>query len=162
MSEAVRKLIKYYKQLKKDIDNGSIDGLIAQPMKDNVLHWTAVIFGPQGTDWADGIFELEMVFKDDFPRSAPEVKFITPVYHPNVYRDGKICLDMLQNKWTPAYDISAILNSIRSLFDDPNPASPANGEAAEAFQNNRPKYNEKVQQCVRESIRLWKEKHPNN
>lgn len=30
-----------------------------------------------------------------------------------VYADGSICLDILQNKWSPTYDVSAVLTSIQ-------------------------------------------------
>jgi len=30
-----------------------------------------------------------------------------------VYTDGSICLDILQNRWSPTYDVSAILTSIQ-------------------------------------------------
>lgn len=30
-----------------------------------------------------------------------------------VYADGGICLDILQNQWSPIYDVSAILTSIQ-------------------------------------------------
>ena len=134
--------------------------MTAAPEPDNILKWHAVIFGPQDTLWEDGIFELEMNFKDDYPDSPPDVKFITPVYHPNVYRNGNICLDILQNRWSAACDITAVLNSIRSLFDDPNPNSPANAEAAKDYTDNRPRYNEKVKECVQKSVELWEQKHP--
>lgn len=35
------------------------------------------------------------------------------MFHPNVYADGGICLDILQNRWSPTYDVSAILTSIQ-------------------------------------------------
>ena len=54
--------------------------------------------------------------------------------HPNVYADGGICLDILQNRWSPTYDVSAILTSIQSLLDEPNPNSPANNVAAQLYQ----------------------------
>lgn len=31
-----------------------------------------------------------------------------------VYADGGICLDILQNQWSPIYDVSAILTSIQA------------------------------------------------
>ena len=40
---------------------------------------------------------------------------------------------MLQNNWSPIYDVSAILTSIQSLLCDPNPGSPANSEAARLY-----------------------------
>ncbi len=33
--------------------------------------------------------------------------------HFAVYADGGICLDILQNQWSPIYDVSAILTSIQ-------------------------------------------------
>ena len=45
-----------------------------------------------------------------------------------------ICLDILQNRWSPTYDVSAILTSIQSLLDEPNPNSPANSVAAQLYQ----------------------------
>ena len=56
------------------------------------------------------------------------------MFHPNVYADGGICLDILQNRSSPTYDVSAILTSIQSLLDEPNPNSPANSVAAQLYQ----------------------------
>jgi len=41
------------------------------------------------------------------------VRFVSKMFHPNVYADGGICLDILQNRWSPTYDVSAILTSIQ-------------------------------------------------
>ena len=60
-----------------------------------------------------GVFRLTMEFTEDYPNKAPQVKFITKMFHPNIYNDGKICLDILQNQWSPIYDIAAILTSIQ-------------------------------------------------
>lgn len=50
---------------------------------------------------------------------------LTPLVRrsPNVYANGELCLDILQNRWSPTYDVSAILTSIQSLLHDPNPNS---------------------------------------
>lgn len=81
-----------------------------------------------------------MEFTQEYPHRPPQVKFITQIYHPNVYTDGRICLDILSNEWSPIYDIEALLTSIRSLLCDPNPNSPANGSAAEMYVSNREKF----------------------
>lgn len=70
------------------------------------------------------------------------------MFHPNVYADGSICLDILQNRWSPTYDVAAILTSIQSLLDEPNPNSPANSLAAQLYQENRREYEKRVQQIV--------------
>mmetsp|Transcript_20274 Transcript_20274/g.36445 ORF Transcript_20274/g.36445 Transcript_20274/m.36445 type:complete len:210 (+) Transcript_20274:255-884(+) len=74
------------------------------------------------------------------------------MYHPNIYGDGKICLDILQNKWSPIYDVSGILTSIQSLLSDPNADSPANCAASSLFRQNRREYNAKVREIVEASL----------
>ncbi len=90
-------------------------------------------------------------FTEDYPNKPPVVRFISKIFHPNVYSDGKICLDILQNQWSPIYDISAILTSIQSLLSDPNPASPANAEASQLYERDRREYNKRVRDIVEES-----------
>ena len=43
----------------------------------------------------------------------PSVCFMPPPLSNTVYADGSICLDILQNRWSPTYDVSAILTSIQ-------------------------------------------------
>jgi ubiquitin-conjugating enzyme E2 A len=95
-----------------------------------------------------GTFKLSMEFSEEYPNKPPKVVFLSEMFHPNIYKDGSICLDILQNKWSPIFDISAILTSIRSLLNDPNPNSPANAEAARLFVENKREYNKKVQEKV--------------
>eukprot|EP01017_Pseudomicrothorax_dubius_P018637 TRINITY_DN2058_c0_g1_i1.p1 TRINITY_DN2058_c0_g1~~TRINITY_DN2058_c0_g1_i1.p1 ORF type:complete len:108 (-),score=20.13 TRINITY_DN2058_c0_g1_i1:106-429(-) len=99
-----------------------------------------------------GIFKLKMEFTEDYPNKAPKVKFESKLFHPNVYADGSICLDILQNQWSPIYDVAAILTSIQSLLCDPNPNSPANGEAAKLYQEDRKEYHRRVKEIVDLSI----------
>ena len=78
------------------------------------------------------------------------------MFHPNskkhlVYNDGTICLDILQNQWSPIYDVQAILTSIQSLLCDPNPNSPANSEAARIYNDNTREYNRRVREVVEDS-----------
>jgi ubiquitin-conjugating enzyme E2 A len=113
--------------------------------------WQAIIFGPDDTPWEGGTFKLLMEFSEDYPNKPPAVKFLTTMFHPNIYADGKICLDILQNQWSPIYDIAAVLTSIQSLLSDPNPASPANGEASQLYERDRREYNRKVREIVENS-----------
>ncbi len=126
---------------------------------------TASALSPDDTPWEGGTFKLTLVFTEDYPNKPPTVKFVTKMFHPNskllavvrypshlvvdvVYASGQICLDILQNQWSPIYDIAAILTSIQSLLTDPNPNSPANVEAAKLYQENRREYDRKVMEYV--------------
>jgi ubiquitin-conjugating enzyme E2 A len=115
------------------------------------MAWQAVIFGPDDTPWEGGTFKLLLEFTEEYPNKPPQVRFLSKIFHPNVYGDGKICLDILQNQWSPIYDIAAILTSIQSLLSDPNPASPANSEASTLFSNDKREYNRRVRAIVEES-----------
>ncbi|KAK9858008.1 hypothetical protein WJX84_010844 [Apatococcus fuscideae] len=134
------------KRLMRDFKRLHIDppqGVNGSPAPDNIMQWNAVIFGPEDTPW-DGTFRLTLEFQEEYPNKAPVVKFKSTMFHPNIYADGGICLDILQNQWSPIYDVSAILTSIQSLLCDPNPNSPANSEAARLYSENRREYNRRV------------------
>lgn len=94
---------------------------------------------------------MTLQFTEDYPNKPPVVRFVSRMFHPNIYADGSICLDILQNQWSPIYDVSAILTSIQSLLCDPNPNSPANSEAARLFSENKREYNRKVMEIVEQS-----------
>lgn len=111
-------------------------GVSASPVADNVMTWyahqiedgmeifymrlslaysfrNAVIIGPAETPFEDGTFRLVMHFEEQYPNKPPGVKFISQMFHPNVYGTGELCLDILQNRWSPTYDVAAILTSIQ-------------------------------------------------
>jgi ubiquitin-conjugating enzyme E2 A len=73
----------------------------------------AVIIGPADTPFEDGTFRLVMQFEEQYPNKPPTVKFISAMFHPNVYASGELCLDILQNRWSPTYDVAAVLTSIQ-------------------------------------------------
>ena len=112
-----RRLIRDFKRLSSD-PPGGISGA---PCADNLLVWNAVIFGPSDTPFEDGTFKLLLTFDESYPNKPPTVKFLSKMFHPNVYANGELCLDILQNRWSPTYDVAAILTSIQSLLHDPNP-----------------------------------------
>ena len=68
---------------------------------------------PHDTPFEDGTFKLTLEFTEEYPNKPPTVKFVSKMFHPNVYADGGICLDILQNRWSPTYDVAAILTSIQ-------------------------------------------------
>ena len=105
MSTPARKrLMRDFKRLQKDPPAG----ISGTPTEANIMMWHAVIFGPEDTPWEGGTFKLNLTFSEDYPNKAPVVKFESKMFHPNIYADGAICLDILQNQWSPIYDVSAV------------------------------------------------------
>jgi ubiquitin-conjugating enzyme E2 A len=150
---ARRRLIRDFKKVKDDPPEGGTGA----PLGDNIMKWCAVIFGPEDTAWEGGTFHLTIDFTDEYPNKPPIVRFVSKMFHPNIYADGAICLDILQNQWSPIYDVSAILTSIQSLLADPNPNSPANAEASRLYIENRREYERRVVEVVERS---WLEELP--
>ncbi|QKX64522.1 uncharacterized protein TRUGW13939_11697 [Talaromyces rugulosus] len=132
-TSARRRLMRDFKRMQTDPPSG----VSASPVADNVMTWNAVIIGPADTPFEDGTFRLVMNFEEQYPNKPPGVKFISQMFHPNVYGTGELCLDILQNRWSPTYDVAAILTSIQSLLNDPNTSSPANVEASNLYKDNR-------------------------
>ncbi|WVZ10860.1 hypothetical protein V8G54_015390 [Vigna mungo] len=165
MSTPARKrLMRDFKRVQQDPPAG----ISGAPHENNIMLWNAVIFGPDDTPWDGGTFKLTLQFTEEYPNKPPVVRFVSQMFHPNsdyngfpvlisfpfsilVYADGSICLDILQNQWSPIYDVAAILTSIQSLLCDPNPNSPANSEAARMFSENKREYNRRVRDIVEQS-----------
>jgi len=127
-----------------DIQTDPPEDCSAGITNDNLLQWTAIIFGPPDTPYQGGSFQVDIEFPENYPFKAPKIRFITPVYHPNINRDGGICLDILKDNWSPALSIAKVLISIRSLLADPNPDDPLVAEIAREYKNNYQLFYEKA------------------
>ncbi|VVB11604.1 unnamed protein product [Arabis nemorensis] len=118
---------------------------------DDIFKWNAMIQGPPGTPYSGGMFSIDIKFPKDYPFKPPKCTFKTHIYHPNINSQGSICLDILNDKWTPSLTVEKVLLSITSLLADPNPDDPLVGEIGDLFKTNRFKFNEEA--------RKWTQRH---
>lgn len=115
-------------------------GVSAFPDGDNVLSWRATIQGPDQSYYEGMEYSLVMKFPDNYPMTAPTVKFETPIFHPNIDMSGNICLDILKDKWSATYTVSTLLLSIQGLLETPNNDSPLNSQAAGLWDTNKEEF----------------------
>ncbi|KAM5556065.1 putative ubiquitin-conjugating enzyme E2 C [Rosa sericea] len=132
------------KELMSLMMSGGELGVSAFPEGESIFTWIGTIEGGKGTMYEGLSYKLSLRFPMDYPFKPPLVKFETMCFHPNVDQFGNICLDILQDKWSSAYDCRTILLSIQSLLGEPNPESPLNSYAA-ALWSNKEDYRKMVQ-----------------
>lgn len=112
----------------------------------NLMFWECGVPGKKGTNWENGVFKVTMEFTEDYPSKPPKCKFRPPLFHPNVYPSGTICLSILNEEegWRPAITIKQMLLGIQDLLDTPNPNSPAQTEAYQLYIRDRAEYDRRV------------------
>ena len=133
---ASKRINKEFKSLRKDPPHNCS----AAPADEDMFHWLGTIMGPEDSPYSEGLFFLDIHFPKDYPYTPPKVKFTTLVYHPNINKDGSICLDILKKEWSPALTIGTVLLSICSLLCDPNPDDPLVPEIADLYREDIEKY----------------------
>lgn len=137
---AVKALALEYQKLQKEPLEGFLVSLMTE---DNLFVWDVSIFGPPDSLYQGGCFKARMRFPGDYPYSPPTVRFVTSIWHPNVYTNGDLCISILHppqddprsgelpcERWNPTQNVRTILLSVISLLNEPNTSSPANVDAS--------------------------------
>ncbi|KAG6811980.1 hypothetical protein H0H92_005014 [Tricholoma furcatifolium] len=136
-------------------------GIAASPHEDNLRYFDVMMEGPNDSPFQGGLFKLELFLPEDYPMAPPKVRFLTKIYHPNIGvflpralrpvepelmllpvlrvpadKLGRICLDILKDKWSPALQIRTVLLSIQALLSAPNPDDPLATDVAKHYKEN--------------------------
>ncbi|ORY71717.1 ubiquitin-conjugating enzyme/RWD-like protein [Pseudomassariella vexata] len=134
-------------------------------VNDNILRWRVglIVVNPESA-FNGGYFKAEMTFTDEYPYEPPTFRFLIPIYHPNIYPDGKLCISILHTpgedimsgeqaseRWTPLQGVESVLRSVLLLLDDPEINSPANVDAGVMFRDDRFAYNKRAAEIVEKS-----------
>ncbi|CAG0887691.1 unnamed protein product [Darwinula stevensoni] len=146
-SSALRALALEYKGILEE----PVEGFRVKLVKEeNLFEWEVAIFGPPDTLYQGGYFKAHLKFPPDYPYSPPTVRFLTKVWHPNVYENGDLCISILHppgddpqsgelpcERWNPTQNVRTILLSVISLLNEPNTFSPANVDASVMYRRWR-------------------------
>lgn len=148
-SQSLKRIQKELRTINEELSKNEVANILQiNCSEDNISQWSTIIKGPKDTAYEEGVYELEIKFPVNYPFVPPKIKFITQMYHPNISKDGSICLDILKDQWSPALSVSKVLLSICALLSDPNPNDPLSGDVAKVYNKNRELFETTVKEYI--------------
>nr|XP_002125400.1 ubiquitin-conjugating enzyme E2 G1 [Ciona intestinalis] len=146
-----------------DLQKKPVEGFSAGLVDDeNLFVWEIIVIGPVDTVYEGGFFKAHLSFPQEYPQRPPKLKFISEMWHPNVGKDGLVCISILhepgedkfgyeraEERWLPIHTVESIMRSVISMLCDPNAGSPANVDAAKQYRENFPAFKKEVTRLVR-------------
>lgn len=94
------------------------------------------------------------------------MRFLTEMWHPNIYPDGRVCISILHSpgvdkfntlesadeRWRPILGVEQVLVSVIAMLNEPNISSPANVDAAKEFRDDPKAYKRRVRALVAKTL----------
>ncbi|MCJ1330257.1 Ubiquitin-conjugating enzyme E2 15 [Thelotrema lepadinum] len=162
-SAAAGLLGRQLKQMQTDKD---IPGISCGLVGNNVMEWEVMLMIPDDCKYyGGGFFRATLKFPDEYPLLPPKMKFESPIFHPNIYQNGEVCISILHppeedrygyesasERWSPVQTPETILLSVISMLSSPNDESPANVEAARMWREDPKEFRKKCRANVRASL----------
>ncbi|KAJ4348997.1 hypothetical protein N0V95_004994 [Ascochyta clinopodiicola] len=124
--------------------------------------WKIVMQGPPESIYAGKTFLLYVEMGEDYPMLPPKARFVTPVYHPNINRHGRICHSIFDRNWTVDTTIKDLIDTIYSLLLVPEFCDPINTVVTLNYHWDEVQFKEEAQQHIRKhatkSRAEWRQK----
>ncbi|KAF3927910.1 hypothetical protein ABW20_dc0106784 [Dactylellina cionopaga] len=166
MSSAAASSNLLKRQLKEMQSNKDIPGISCGLHNDDIYEWEVMLMISDDLKYyGGGFFKARLSFPKEYPLMPPKMKFETPIWHPNIYENGTVCISILHppeedkygyesaaERWMPVHTPETILLSVISMLSSPNDESPANIEAAKQWREDPPAFKKRVRRCVRDSL----------
>lgn len=76
--------------------------------------------------------EVEIKLGASYPRTMPEIRWLSPIYHPNISEIGMVCLGGYGTHWVPSLNLDELCGMLWDMarFHNYDIRSPYNREAA--------------------------------
>jgi ubiquitin-conjugating enzyme E2 Z len=122
--DAIKRLLKDIGEMIKTPLNDQ--GIYYKHSETDILEGWALIIGPKDSLYRDGYYFFKFEFPTDYPHAPPLLHYCTndgiTRFHPNFYKGGKVCVDILNTwrgeKWSGCQTISSVLLTLVSIMDN--------------------------------------------
>lgn len=117
------------KRILKDVINIMKNPLTSQGIyyihdTDDLYNGYCMIIGPKDTIYSHGFYFFSLKFPENYPFSPPKLSYETNNhkirFNPNLYRNGKVCISILNTwhgpQWTSCQTLSSVLLSLITLL----------------------------------------------
>jgi len=166
MGEAATQGSLLLKRQLAELQKKPVEGFSAGLVDDaDFYRWEIMVMGPADSFYEGGFFKAHLTFPPEYPIKPPKMKFQSDFWHPNVAKDGDVCISILhepgedkfgyekaEERWLPIHTVETILLSVISMINEPNDESPANVDAAKEWRNDyNNAFRRNVMRCVRKS-----------
>ena len=103
-------------------------------INDDIREWLLFFRSPPNTDFYESDHVVSLTFSDVYLHKPPTLQFLTPILHPNIHRNGKICHPILLEDYDPhTTTLKTIINSIHSMLCKPIRSHVINRAIGELF-----------------------------
>ena len=144
-------LSKLPRRIKKEmikLSQNKIPEISIMAHPENYRYFLCAMEGPSDSPYQGGIFYVEIFLSKQYPMKPPKVRFLTPMFHPNIDRLGRICLDIVKDKWTPALTLSRVMLHLQLLLISPNPHDPLDQSIADLWKMNQKEAHRKAKETT--------------
>lgn len=124
----------FFRTVKKEISllkSSLPEGIIVKGFDNRTDLYSAMIIGPKGSPYEDGLFFFDIQLPPTYPTVPPQVHYISfcsDRLNPNLYESGKVCVSLLgtwsgrgTEVWTTRSSLLQVIISIQGLILVPEP-----------------------------------------
>jgi ubiquitin-protein ligase len=139
-------------------------GLFWIPNESDITHGWAIVCGCEDTPYHGGAFCFEVRFPDNYPFEPPTFTYLTndgrTRFNPNLYKNGKVCLSLLNTwagePWSGIQSLSSILQCIQTavLNEEPLVNEPSHPASKDRTHPDLPAYSRMIQHATVETAIL--------
>lgn len=86
----------------------------------NSVLYHGTIAPPAHSIYAGGVFHISIAIGPGYPNEPPVIAFETPIYHPNVTKEGRTTPIFGRGQWNAVMGLQHIMIQLQRFMDNPN------------------------------------------